>query len=75
MANDPKDPIKINIIANQKILHFSVTNKKNKHNKDEVGGVGLNNVERRLQLLYPERYKLNIVNSATHYTSELMLDL
>ncbi|SHF63296.1 sensor histidine kinase [Pedobacter caeni] len=75
VANDPKDPIKINIIANQKILHFSVTNKKNKHNKDEVGGVGLNNVERRLQLLYPERYKLNIVNSATHYTSELMLDL
>ncbi|MBB2151047.1 sensor histidine kinase [Pedobacter gandavensis] len=75
VANDPKDPIKINIIANQKILHFSITNKKNQHNKDEVGGVGLNNVERRLQLLYPDRYKLNIVNSATHYTSELMLDL
>lgn len=75
VANDPRDPIRINIIANQKILHFSITNKKNKHNKDQMGGVGLNNVERRLQLLYPERYKLNIVNSATHYTSELMLDI
>ena len=75
VANDPEDPIKINIIANQKILHFSVSNKKNKTNKDAMGGVGLNNVERRLQLLYPERYKLNIVNSATHYTTELMLDL
>jgi two-component system LytT family sensor kinase len=75
IANDPKNPIKIHIIANQKILHFSITNKKNNHNKDEVGGVGLNNVERRLQLLYPDRYKLNIVNSATHYTSELMLDI
>jgi two-component system LytT family sensor kinase len=75
IANDPKDPIKINLIANQKILHFSITNKKNNFNKDEMGGVGLNNVERRLQLLYPERYKLNIVNSATHYTSELMLDI
>ena len=75
VANDPENPIKINIIANQKILHFSVTNKKNKYNKDEMGGVGLNNVERRLQLLYPERYKLNIVNSATHYTTELMLDI
>lgn len=75
IANDPENPIKINIIANQKILHFSITNKKNKYNKDEMGGVGLNNVERRLQLLYPERYKLNIVNSATHYTSELMLDI
>lgn len=75
VANDPSDPIRINIIANQKILHFSITNKKSNANKDEVGGVGLNNVERRLQLLYPERYKLNIVNSATHYTSELMLDI
>lgn len=75
VANDHQDPIKINIIANQKILHFSVSNKKNKTNKDAMGGVGLNNVERRLQLLYPDRYKLNIVNSATHYTTELMLDL
>jgi two-component system LytT family sensor kinase len=75
IANDPKDPIKIHIIANQKILHFSITNKKNNHNKDEMGGVGLSNVERRLQLLYPDRYRLNIVNSATHYTSELMLDI
>lgn len=75
VANDPKDPIRINIIANQKILHFSVSNRKNKFNKDLMGGVGLNNVERRLQLLYPERYKLNIVNSATHYTTELMLDI
>ncbi|MEJ5993514.1 sensor histidine kinase [Pedobacter sp. Du54] len=75
VANDPEDPIRINIIANQKILHFSITNKKSKTNKDAMGGVGLNNVERRLQLLYPDRYKLNIVNSATHYTSELMLDI
>lgn len=75
VANDPKNPIRINIIANQKILHFSVSNKKNSFNKDQMGGVGLNNVERRLQLLYPERYKLNIVNSETHYTSELMLDI
>ncbi len=75
VANDSEDPIKINIIANQKILHFSVSNKKSKTNKDAMGGVGLNNVERRLELLYPNRYKLNIVNSATHYTTELMLDL
>ncbi|MES2417914.1 MAG: sensor histidine kinase [Bacteroidota bacterium] len=75
VANDPSDPIRINIIANKKILHFSISNKKNKTNKDAMGGVGLNNVERRLQLLYPNRYKLNIVNSATHYTSELMLDI
>lgn len=75
VANDHSDPIKINIIANQKILHFSVSNRKNNSNRDSVGGVGLNNVERRLELLYPDRYKLNIVNSTTHYNTELILDL
>lgn len=75
VANDVEDPIRISLSANQKILHFSVSNKKAKTNKDAVGGVGLNNVERRLQLLYPERYKLNVVNSPSHYTLELLLDL
>ncbi|QNR87234.1 sensor histidine kinase [Pedobacter riviphilus] len=75
VVNDPAEPVKINIIANQKILHFSVVNKKNQQNKDAQGGVGLTNVERRLQLVYPDRYKLNVVNSATHYTCELMIDI
>ncbi|WP_316804549.1 sensor histidine kinase [Pedobacter nototheniae] len=75
VVNDPEEPIKINIIANQKILHFSVVNKKNQQNKDAQGGVGLPNVERRLQLIYPDRYKLNVVNSATHYNCELMIDI
>ncbi|KLT65291.1 sensor histidine kinase [Pedobacter sp. BMA] len=75
VVTDPENPVKINIIANQKILHFSVINKKNQQNKDAQGGVGLTNVERRLQLIYPDRYKLNVVNSATHYTCELMIDI
>ncbi|WP_255562462.1 sensor histidine kinase [Pedobacter sp. D749] len=75
VVTDPAEPVKINIIANQKILHFSVVNKKNQQNKDAQGGVGLTNVERRLQLVYPDRYKLNVVNSATHYTCELMIDI
>ncbi|MBC6108932.1 sensor histidine kinase [Pedobacter fastidiosus] len=75
VVNDPAEPVKINIIANQKILHFSVINKKSQQNKDAQGGVGLTNVERRLQLVYPDRYKLNVVNSATHYTCELMIDI
>lgn len=75
VVTDPAEPVKINIIANQKILHFSVVNKKNQQNKDAQGGVGLTNVERRLQLVYPDRYKLDVVNSATHYTCELMIDI
>lgn len=75
VVTDANEPVKIDIIANQKILHFSVINKKNNQNKDAQGGVGLPNVERRLQLIYPDRYKLNVVNSPTHYTCELMIDI
>jgi LytS/YehU family sensor histidine kinase len=75
VANDPKDPIKINVVVDQKTLRFSVSNKKNTANKDSMGGVGLNNVERRLQLLYPDQYQLTIENSATHYTTYLKLNL
>ena len=75
VANDPKDPIKINVVVDQKTLRFSVSNKKNTANKDSMGGVGLNNVERRLQLLYPDQYQLTIENSATHYTTHLILNL
>ncbi|MDN3587480.1 sensor histidine kinase [Pedobacter aquatilis] len=75
VVTDVNEPVKIDIIANQKILHFSVINKKNNQNKDAQGGVGLPNVERRLQLIYPDRYKLNVVNSPTHYTCELMIDI
>ncbi|MBC7418628.1 MAG: sensor histidine kinase [Pedobacter sp.] len=75
IVNDPLDPVRINITANQKILHFSVVNKKTKRNKDAQGGVGLMNVERRLQLVYPDRYKLNVVNAEEHYTTELLIDI
>lgn len=75
VANDATNPIKINLIANKEILHFTVSNKKQKANKDAIGGVGLGNVERRLQLLYPEQYKLNIINTEDYYTTELILDL
>lgn len=41
----------------------------------EQGGIGLSNVRRRLDLLYPGQYKLDIVNTDTSYIVELSLDL
>jgi two-component system, LytTR family, sensor kinase len=43
--------------------------------KDKMGGLGLKNVERRLFLLYPDKYTLNIKNENGIYESELTLKL
>ena len=51
--------------------------KDNKVSLDINSGIGLVNTRRRLDLLYPGRYKLDISkpNAASEYTVHLVLDL
>jgi len=44
-------------------------------NKNSFGGVGLANVKRRLELLYPNRHELNIDQMETQYSVCLKIDL
>ena len=47
-----------------------------KNGSDKVsGGIGLVNVKRRLNLLYPNQYKLDIEDNETEHIVELSLDL
>ncbi|HEY1025410.1 MAG TPA: histidine kinase, partial [Sphingobacteriaceae bacterium] len=75
IANDPQNPIRIHIEVCDGALKFNVVNKESKQNKDETGGIGLINVQRRLDLLYPEKYDLNISTADGVYTAELSLIL
>jgi LytS/YehU family sensor histidine kinase len=43
--------------------------------KDEVGGLGLPNVCRRLELLYGNRHRLKITENETIYTVQLNIEL
>ena len=52
-----------------------VHNKKNQDQKDKTSGIGLNNVSRRLQLMYPGKHQLNIIDEAEFYTVNLELQL
>ncbi len=57
-------------------LDFSVVNSKPKSMQDKkTGGIGLVNVKRRLQLLYPDRYELNISETEHQYEVNLRIDL
>lgn len=75
VANDPLSPISIVMDVEPEHLLFRMENKKHQFNKDATSGIGLNNVKRRLDLLYPGKYKLKIDDGADVYTSELSLDL
>ncbi len=75
VANDPASPIKLIINLGDNHLTLHTENKKHRHNRDPEGGIGLNNVKRRLELLYHDNYKLKIHDEADAYTCELTLIL
>jgi two-component system LytT family sensor kinase len=75
VANDPSVPIRLLINLDGTHLHFYMENKKHMHNRDAEGGIGLNNVKRRLDLLYPGKYTLTIQDETDIYTCELSLVL
>jgi two-component system, LytTR family, sensor kinase len=71
---DPDNPIRIRISVTGDELQFSITNRVSSQNKDETGGIGLVNVQRRLDLLYPGKYHLNISRNGI-YSAQLSLIL
>ncbi|OFX27538.1 MAG: hypothetical protein A2033_07730 [Bacteroidetes bacterium GWA2_31_9] len=66
--------IKIEIIVNELNIHFKIENKiGNNLNKDKTGGIGLNNVRRRLELLFVNKYNLEIKHQNNNYIVNLIL--
>ncbi|MES2267806.1 MAG: histidine kinase [Bacteroidota bacterium] len=75
VANDEQSPIVLKITLEDGRLNFFIQNKKHTHNRDSSGGIGLANVRRRLDLLYPGKYNLDIRDEADTYTCQLSLVL
>jgi two-component system, LytTR family, sensor kinase len=66
--------IDINFYTDENQLIFEVKNKVNKQSKeikDKASGIGLNNVKRRLELLYPNNHKLIIEDGTEFYVVHL----
>ena len=72
-----KTLIKILLKITDGHLFFEVCNTINhaKKNLDAASGLGLANVKRRLELLYPQQYQLDIHQSANEYQVALKLSL
>ncbi|MBC9796399.1 histidine kinase [Sinomicrobium sp. FJxs] len=70
--------IHIELHVKKAALHFSVKNKfsmDEELSKDKDSGIGLANIQTRLQLLYPGKYKLTINNSDGIFYTHLILPL
>ncbi|MFT5165147.1 MAG: two-component system LytT family sensor kinase [Saprospiraceae bacterium] len=69
--------IKISLEVRGKSLLFKVRNSRSEDNftKDKVGGIGLKNVKRQLELLYPDKYHLVIDKKEKEFVVSLKIDL
>ncbi|MFT5892983.1 MAG: two-component system LytT family sensor kinase [Dokdonia sp.] len=67
--------IKIHIDANQDTITFKIENTiaPNNTKKDDVGGIGLENVKKRLAILYPENHTLHVSEEMNIFHVELTL--
>lgn len=71
-----KSFIKIDLKVKEQYLHFHIINTihRKKYNDNETeSGLGLENVKRRLELLYPDGYKLEIYDSQKTFEVDLWI--
>ncbi len=73
--NQPNILLKIYVDTNT--LHFFLSNTKPSSVKtqDKKNGLGLENVKKRLDLIYPGKHKLQVLNSGENYTVKLEIKL
>lgn len=65
--------LKIILKSDEKQLSFNCSNLTGKVNTDAVGGIGIENVKKRLDLLYPDKYTLKIEKDKEWFTVKLII--
>jgi len=77
LTSDGENIINIDVKIINNNLHFLINNEYDSSHKyvSSGGGLGLNIVKRRLELIYPGRHKLNITKDNRSFNVELMIVL
>lgn len=74
ISYEKESVIDISIKIESQQLHFYCMNTINQQRKDgDIGGIGLQNVRKRLDLLYPQNYTLNIADIDDRYVVSLSI--
>ena len=64
--------IDITLSTTNSLIYFRIQNSNSKHSASKQG-IGLENIKKRLELLYPDAYNLNITNTTSKFEVELQL--
>jgi LytS/YehU family sensor histidine kinase len=75
ILTDPGKPVDIELKVTDQFLDFSIHNFKNFDMKDQAGGIGIQNVQKRLDLLYGNKYKLDVKETDDKFFVDLQLPL
>ena len=67
--------IEVTVAVEDDTLRFSCRNSKAEKPNEEKGGVGLDNIRRRLNLIYDKQYSLKLKSEPDTYTVELIIPL
>ncbi len=75
VLDDRENPILFFIKSSHKIILIKVKNKVNHKLKDKHSGIGLINLEKRLQFYFPNRHSFKITNDGNDFESYLEIQL
>lgn len=68
-------PILFNLKQTKNKLSLKVVNKVSQTKKDKLGGIGIDNLKKNLQINYPGAHSLNIVNEKEMFSAQLQIKL
>jgi len=68
-----EDCLHISLKSDETAIHFHCYNRKIKKNEFGTTGIGIDNVKKRLSLLYPDRHSLEIIDRPDHFIINLQL--